>query len=63
MEYFSIIYLLIKCLKDTVERVLPFWVDTICKAILEGQSVIVSAHGNSLRAIVKYLDKMTDACK
>ncbi|KAL4464064.1 hypothetical protein ABPG74_006001 [Tetrahymena malaccensis] len=49
-----------ECLKDTVERVLPFWTDTICKAIIEGQKVIVSAHGNSLRAIVKYLDKMTD---
>lgn len=50
-----------ECLKDTVERVLPFWNETICKAIKEGKKIIVSAHGNSLRAIVKHLKKMTDA--
>jgi len=53
----------IKCLKDTVERVLPFWNETICKGIKEGKKIIVSAHGNSLRAIVKHLKKMTDAGK
>ena len=46
-------------LKLTVDRVLPFWFDQICPAILEGKNVVVSAHGNSLRAIVKYVDNMT----
>lgn len=50
-----------ECLKDTVERALPFWYDTIVPAILEGKRVIISAHGNSLRALVKYLDNMSDA--
>jgi len=49
-----------ECLKDTVERVLPFWQDQICPAILSGKSVVVSAHGNSLRAIVKYLDNISE---
>lgn len=48
-------------LKLTVDRVLPFWYDQICPAILEGQRVIVAAHGNSLRAIVKHLSGMSDA--
>jgi 2,3-bisphosphoglycerate-dependent phosphoglycerate mutase len=43
-----------------VERVLPFWQDQICPAILSGKSVVVSAHGNSLRAIVKYLDNISE---
>lgn len=47
-------------LKLTVERVLPYWYDQICPAILEGQRVIVAAHGNSLRAIVKHLSGMSD---
>lgn len=51
---------LTECLKDTVERVLPFWQDQICPAILSGKSVVVSAHGNSLRAIVKYLDNISE---
>ena len=50
-----------ECLKDTVERVLPFWNDEICSAIKSGKKVIVTAHGNSLRAIVKYLDKVSEA--
>ena len=49
-----------ECLKDTVERVLPFWNDAICSAIKEGKKVIVAAHGNSLRAIVKYLDNVPE---
>jgi 2,3-bisphosphoglycerate-dependent phosphoglycerate mutase len=49
-----------ECLKDTVERVLPFWQDHIASDIIAGKSVIVCAHGNSLRAIVKHLDNMTE---
>ena len=49
-----------ECLKDTVARVLPFWNDTIAPAIASGKRVLVAAHGNSLRALVKYLDDMAD---
>ncbi|XP_050396322.1 2,3-bisphosphoglycerate-dependent phosphoglycerate mutase isoform X1 [Patella vulgata] len=49
-----------ECLKDTVARVLPYWYDNIVPAIKSGQRVLISAHGNSLRALVKYLDNMTD---
>ena len=41
-------------------RVLPFWYDVIVPEILKGQRVLIAAHGNSLRAMVKYLDDMTD---
>ncbi len=51
---------LTECLKDTVARVLPFWNDTIAPAILGGQRVLVAAHGNSIRALVKYLDNIGD---
>ena len=44
----------------TVDRVLPFWFDQICPVVKEGKNVIVAAHGNSLRAIVKYLSKMSN---
>lgn len=47
-------------LKDTVARVIPYWVDNICPAIIEGKSVIITAHGNSIRAIMKYLGKISD---
>jgi 2,3-bisphosphoglycerate-dependent phosphoglycerate mutase len=50
-----------ECLKDTVDRVLPYWNDTIAPAILSGKRVVISAHGNSLRALVKYLDNISDA--
>ncbi|CAD5124102.1 DgyrCDS12404 [Dimorphilus gyrociliatus] len=50
-----------ECLKDTVDRVLPFWHDSIVPQILAGKSIIIAAHGNSLRALVKYLDNMSDA--
>ena len=53
-------FILKKCLKDTVERCLPFWTDSICNSILNGKRVLVVAHGNSLRAIVKYLDDISD---
>lgn len=52
---------LAECLKDTVERFLPYWHDTIAPAIRSGQRVIIAAHGNSLRALVKYLDGISDA--
>jgi len=50
----------VECLKDTVERFLPYWHDTIAPTIKSGQKVLVSAHGNSLRALVKYLDNISD---
>ena len=49
-----------ECLKDTVARVLPYWHATIVPAIQSGQRVLVAAHGNSLRALVKYLDNMPE---
>ena len=52
---------LTECLKDTVARVLPLWRERIAPAILDGQRLLVSAHGNSMRAIVKYLDGISDA--
>lgn len=49
-----------ECLKDTVARFLPYWHETVVPALKAGQRVIIAAHGNSLRALVKYLDNMTD---
>ncbi len=49
-----------ECLKDTVERVLPSWNDSIAPAIKAGKRVLISAHGNSLRALIKMLDNMSD---
>jgi 2,3-bisphosphoglycerate-dependent phosphoglycerate mutase len=49
-----------ECLKDTVNRVMPFWNDTLAPAIRSGQRVLVSAHGNSIRAMVKYLDEISE---
>lgn len=49
-----------ECLKDTVARVLPFWSDNIVPALKEDKKVLIAAHGNSLRALVKYLDNMSD---
>lgn len=49
-----------ECLKDTVARVLPYWNDTIAPAVRAGRRVLVAAHGNSLRALVKYLDGIGD---
>ena len=51
---------LTECLKDTVARVLPFWNETMAPAIRSGQRVVVAAHGNSIRALVKYLDNISD---
>ncbi len=50
-----------ECLKDTVERFLPYWHETIAPMVKSGQKVIVVAHGNSLRALVKYLDHISEA--
>jgi len=47
-------------LKDTVVRVLPFWSDSIAPAIQRGRRVLVAAHGNSMRALIKYLDSISD---
>jgi len=52
---------LTECLKDTVARFLPSWHGTIAPAVAEGRRVLVTAHGNSLRALVKYLDGISDA--
>jgi 2,3-bisphosphoglycerate-dependent phosphoglycerate mutase len=49
-----------ECLKDTVARVVPFWKDSIAPALTRGRRVLVAAHGNSLRALIKYLDNVTD---
>ena len=51
---------LTECLKDTVARTLPYWHDTIAPAVRAGQRVIVAAHGNSLRGLVKYFDNISD---
>ncbi len=51
---------LTECLKDTVARFLPYWHETIAPAVKSGRRVIVAAHGNSLRALVKYLDNVSD---
>jgi 2,3-bisphosphoglycerate-dependent phosphoglycerate mutase len=50
-----------ECLKDTVVRFLPYWHATIAPTIRSGRSVIIAAHGNSLRALIKYLDNVSDA--
>ena len=49
-----------ECLKDTVNRFMPYWFDVIRPEIIDGKKVLIVAHGNSLRALVKYLDKISD---
>ena len=49
-----------ECLKDTVERVIPYWTSAIAPAVSAGRRVLIAAHGNSLRALVKYLDDISD---
>jgi len=49
-----------ECLKDTVERFLPYWEETISPNVKNGKKVMIVAHGNSLRALVKHLDKISD---
>ncbi len=50
-----------ECLKDVLERVLPYWYDAIVPDLRTGATVLVAAHGNSLRALVKHLDQISDA--
>ena len=52
---------LTECLKDTVARVLPFWSEAMAPAIRAGKRIVVAAHGNSIRALVKYLDNISDS--
>ena len=49
-----------ECLQDTVARVLPYWNEAVAPAIRSGQRVLVSAHGNSIRALIKHLDNVSD---
>jgi 2,3-bisphosphoglycerate-dependent phosphoglycerate mutase len=51
---------LTECLKDTVARVIPFWSEAMAPAIKAGKRVVVAAHGNSIRALIKYLDGVSD---
>jgi 2,3-bisphosphoglycerate-dependent phosphoglycerate mutase len=51
---------LTECLQDTVDRVIPYWKETIVPCLREDKKVLISAHGNSLRALVKYLDSISD---
>ena len=51
---------LTECLKDTVDRVMPFWNESLAPAMRSGKRVLISAHGNSIRAMVKYLDGISD---
>ena len=52
---------LTECLKDVVERMVPYFTETIAADIKAGKTVLIAAHGNSLRALVKYLDDISDA--
>ena len=52
---------LTECLKDTVARVLPFWNESMAPAVKAGKRIVVAAHGNSIRALVKYLDNVSDS--
>ncbi|GAA5159736.1 2,3-diphosphoglycerate-dependent phosphoglycerate mutase [Viridibacterium curvum] len=49
-----------ECLKDTVARFVPYWLETIAPVVKSGKRVIIAAHGNSLRALIKYLDNVAD---
>ena len=51
---------LTECLKDTVARFMPYWSETIAPTIKDGKKVLIAAHGNSLRALVKYLDNISE---
>ena len=50
-----------ECLKDTVARVIPLWENTIAPAVRGGTRLLIAAHGNSLRALIKHLDAISDA--
>ena len=51
---------LTECLKDTVDRVMPFWLESMAPAIKADKRIVVAAHGNSIRALIKYLDNVSD---
>jgi 2,3-bisphosphoglycerate-dependent phosphoglycerate mutase len=51
---------LTECLKDTIDRVMPYWSSDIAPAVRHGKRVLIASHGNSLRALVKYLDNISD---
>ncbi len=51
---------LTECLEDVVDRMLPYWFETIAPAVEGGSRVLISAHGNSLRALAKHLDNVSD---
>jgi 2,3-bisphosphoglycerate-dependent phosphoglycerate mutase len=51
---------LTESLKDTADRLLPYWFDTIAPSVRSGKKVLVVAHGNSLRALIKYLNNLSD---
>ena len=51
---------LTECLKDTVDRVIPYWLNEIAPAVKRGEKVLVTAHGNTLRALVKYFDNLSE---
>ena len=51
---------LTECLKDTVDRVIPFWTESMAPAIKAGKHIVVAAHGNSIRALIKYLDHVSN---
>ncbi len=51
---------LTECLKDTVARVMPLWNESIAPAVKSGRRVLIAAHGNSMRALIKYLDQISD---
>ena len=51
---------LTECLKDTVDRVMPFWNEVLGPSIKSGKRIVIAAHGNSIRALVKYLDGISD---
>ena len=59
-RYAGVTVPLTECLKDTVTRVIPFWESTIAPAVRGGRRVLVAAHGNSLRALIKHLDGVSD---
>ncbi|MFO1321258.1 MAG: 2,3-diphosphoglycerate-dependent phosphoglycerate mutase [Burkholderiales bacterium] len=52
---------LTECLKDTVARVMPYWQEVVAPQVSAGRRVLIAAHGNSIRALVKYLDDVSDA--
>ena len=59
-RYVNVPVPLTECLKDTVERVVPYWQSVIAPAIRSGRQVLIAAHGNSLRALVKHLDGLSE---